>query len=70
MINLIKWEKNKTRYTGYTEDDLINGDVAKYEIEYNTHLKINSSHHNTIYLASIDDAKLCAELIERGRNRE
>ena len=70
-MNLIKWEKAKPHcHNGYTEDDLINGDAPKYQIEYNAHLKINSSHHNTIYLASTEDAKQCAELIEKGRISE
>ena len=67
---LITWEKSdilKDVQHGYTSQDIENEEVSKYEIRYNTHLHIHSSNIGIIYLASNSDAKLVAELIEKGR---
>jgi hypothetical protein len=72
-MSLIKWKESdilKNVLYGYTAEDIENEEISKYEIRYNTHLIIHSSNIGKIYLASIEDAKQCAELIERGRAAE
>ena len=69
-MSLITWEKvegSKHKERGSTQEELQHDRQATYEIYHNCNLIINSANTTKHYLASNADAKLMAELIEKGR---
>lgn len=73
MANLITWENTRTGLAGFVRTEISGVKACTYEIKNTSSLKCYPSIDNvwpsipSIRFASLEDAKQCAELIERGR---
>jgi hypothetical protein len=72
---MIKWiettyPRQKGKWEGFTKEDIANDEPASYEICNNTHLHVVYGGIPTMRMASTEDAKIVAELIEKGRKAD
>ena len=71
-MNLLQWEKSDLtgNLYGSTKADLEEDNIATYAIKYTTLSYNDNNICVNIRCASLDDAKLASEIIERGRVAE